>query len=169
MLNGLLPAATSSTGLLDDLTSGSKVAVWRLWAFVGAVSIWTHEQLFDLFKIEVNASVAAAKAGTLPWYHAQVLAFQFGDSLVYLGGQYRYAANDPDSRIIALASVEERPDGLVLVKVAKTGPAKLDETELAALNSYLQRVKFAGTKLAAISLEADVVTPVYDKLIGYNL
>ncbi len=37
-LTGLLPLGETSDNLLDDLTSGSKVAVWRLWAYLTAVA-----------------------------------------------------------------------------------------------------------------------------------
>ena len=44
-LNALQPSIDSSQDLLNDLTSSSKVAVWRLWAFITAVAI----NVFEVF------------------------------------------------------------------------------------------------------------------------
>jgi hypothetical protein len=84
-LEGLLPDNETSTQLLEDLNSDSKVAIWRLWAWITASVMHIHETLWDLFKVEVEAIVAAAPAGTPAWYHKKVLEYQHEDELVYEG------------------------------------------------------------------------------------
>lgn len=165
-LDGLLPAPETFTNLLDAVTSNSKVGIWRMWAALVSVGHWTHEQLFDIFKTEANAIAAAAPAGTSLWYQEQFLAFQFGDALEYINSKYQYAVIDPTKRIVKRCAIEERSDGVVVAKVAKEGvtgsPEPLDGTELAAVQSYGAKKKFAGTKLAVLSLNADVLDVMFE-------
>jgi hypothetical protein len=164
-LNELLPMSGSNfSNLLQDLTAGSKVAIWRLWAYVIAVCIYTHEALFDLFKQEVQTIVATAVPGVLRWYHEQIFAFQFGYTLQYINGKYQYSSLDNSARIIKFCAVEERPDGLVVIKTAKevaSLPNELSPAELLALQAYCQSIKFAGTRISVVSYPADSLKLVY--------
>lgn len=164
-LNGLLPSSTNYSDLLSALTAASKVAVWRLWAYVTAVSIFFHEQLFELFKLEVEAIADAAIPGVLRWYREQVLNFQLGYTLQYINGKYQYTTVDESAKIVKYCAVEERNDGLVVIKTAKqvSGlPAELDAPELTALQAYCQQIKFAGTRLSVVSFPADSLKLYYD-------
>lgn len=164
-LDGLLPNPETYQTLIDNLTSNSKVAIWRLWAYIIAVAHYTHEVLFDLFIIEANAIAAAAPAGTPAWYQKKMFEFQFGDLLVYLNNLYVYDPIVPANQIVKRCAIEERPDGVVLVKVAKevSGvPTKLTTPEKDALTSYAQKIKFAGTRLAIVSIDPDTVDLTYN-------
>jgi hypothetical protein len=163
-LAGLLPDPDTAATLLADLTSNSKAAVWRLWAWITAVAIHVHEVAWDIFKTEVEAIAAAAPAGTAQWYRAQMLKFQFGYALVYANFQYNYATIDTDAQIITRCAIEERSDGALIVKVAKgtTTLSPLSAPEKSAAESYANKIKFAGTRLAVTSLNPDVITPLYD-------
>lgn len=164
-LSGLLPGSETYQGLLDDLTSGSKVAVWRLWAYTIAVAHYVHETLFDLFIIEANAIAAAAPAGTPAWYQKKMFEFQFGDLLVYLNNQYVYNPVNPANQIVKRCAIEERPDGIVLIKVAKEVSGvitPLTTPEKDGLTSYAKKIKFAGTRIAIVSIDPDVITLSYD-------
>lgn len=171
-LDGLLPANEEYTTFLSDLSSASKVAIWRLWAYITAVAIHTHEVVYDLFKEEVQAIADAAAPGTPAWYQKKVLEFQYEDSLVYQDFQYIYDPIDEDARIITRCAVQERSDGAVLIKVAKDvsdEPAPLITAEKNALESYVAKIKFAGTRVAVLSQAADVIdldyAIYYDPLI----
>lgn len=164
-LDDLTPNPETSTALLAALTSGSKVAIWRLWAYIVSVAIWTHEQLFEIFIAEAEAIAAAAPAGTARWYQKKVLEFQYGDSLVYTDNQYVYDPVDESARIVTRCAVQDRGDGVVVIKVAKDdggSPAPLDSTEKTALEGYLAKIKFAGTRIAVVSLAADEIDLDYD-------
>lgn len=172
-LSGLLPSDESASNLLSDLTSSSKVAIWRLWAWVIAVGIRAHELLFDDFVVEANAIADSAPAGTPRWYQAQLFIFQYGDALVYTDNKYQYSVLDESKQIIKRAAIEQRPDGVVVAKIAKEidgNPLPLDGGELSAVESYMAKIKFAGTRLAVLSLNADVVnldyTIYYDPIIS---
>lgn len=164
-LSGLLPASESSSNLLAALTSGSKVAVWRLWAYTMAVAIHIHEQLWDIFLDDAKAIIRQAAAGTAAWYQKMMYLWQYGDSMTWNGNQYVYDPVDPSKQIITRCAIEERGDGVVVIKVAKGEEQleKLTATELAALESYVHKIKFAGTRAAVFSLDPDQVT------INYNI
>jgi len=164
-LLGLAPSHENADNFLKDLTSDSKVAVWRLWAFLMSIAIHTHEILMDIFRKEVDAIAAAAPAGTPKWYQKKMLEFQFGDPLVYINNHYVYNPVDLTKQIIKRCAIEERSNGVVVVKLAKENngvPEPLSTPERDAANSYAHKIKFAGTRLAVISIPADQITLKYD-------
>lgn len=157
-LQGGAPQNDSFTNLRTELSSNSKVAIWRLWAYLVALAIHTHEVLQDEFKAEVEQLVAASPAGTLPWYRDQVLKFQLGDSLQFIDERFQYAEIDSTKQIVKLCAVSDLPNGNVVIKVAKLTnglPAPLSTTEKSGLEAYLQKIKFAGTSFLIISENAD--------------
>lgn len=164
-LSGLAPSGETSSNLLEDLTSDSKVAVWRLWAYITAVTIHSLELLFDLFKVDIEELVLMSVCGTPAWYQAQTLLYQHGDDLIYNGNQYVYDPVEPANQIISRAAIEERPDGVVLIKVAKGAEGALmplDNDEKLGLQSYIDKIKFAGTRIAIFTSIADELTLAYD-------
>lgn len=164
-LSGLLPTGTRYDNLLSDLTTGSKVAIWRLWAYVVAVAIFTHEALFEAFAAEVEATAQQAIWGTDEWYYLNTLKFQFGYTLVWDGTKYAYSTLDPSAQLVSYCAVEERPDGLLVIKTAKKNtlgaPVPLTAPELTALEAYCEQTKFAGTRLSVVSFPADSVKLAY--------
>jgi len=170
-INTLQPAVDSEQTLLDDLSTSSKVAIWRLFAYIITVAIWSHEKLWDAFKAIVDAIVAAAYSGTLPWYQEQALLFQYGDALSWINNKFQYAAIDATKQIIKRSAAIES-NGILYIKVAKltgTDPVKLDTAELAAFQAYIDKIKFAGTHINIISTDADLLKLtleiVYDPLV----
>ena len=163
-LQGLLPDPETSDNLLDDLASDSKVAVWRLWAYVTAVAIHIHELLWDAFKTSVDALILSAPTGTPSWYQRQVLQFQYGDDLEWVDQVYVYNPVDETKQIITRAAIDERSDGVVIIKVAKGNPVltKLTPDEKSALESYIAKIKFAGTRVAVFSLNADELNIAFE-------
>lgn len=158
-LSTLQPSVDSAQTLLTDLTSTSKVAVWRLWAWVTAVALWTHEKLWVAFRAEVDAIVAAAIPGTVQWYREMCLQFQYGDAMVYENFKYSYNPANPANRIIARASATE-VGGYVRLKVAKVDGGqvqKLTSDQYDAFVGYISKIKFAGTYCQIISAEADLL------------
>ena len=74
-LNALQPSIDSSQDLLNDLTSSSKVAVWRLWAFITAVAINVFEVIHDQHVAWIENRATQIPTGTTIWYHEQSLLF----------------------------------------------------------------------------------------------
>lgn len=143
--------------LLNDLSTPSKVAVWRLLLWVVAFGIWIHEMLWDVFKAEVDSIVASAIPGIPRWYQRETLKFQYGYQLVWDGKKYVYPTIDTNAQIITRCAIQDN-GGVIRVKVAKgTVPIQLDAAEELALNSYLQQIKFAGSNVLLINFPSDLI------------
>lgn len=163
-LNTLEPNISSAQTLLTDLTSSSKVAIWRLMFFVMAVGIWTHEKLFDEHKDWINAKALQLIVANLPWYHTKALEFQYGDGLEFIDGVYKYPAVNEEARLVKLVSVNEI-GGQLFFKIAKLDgsgePEPLTDPEIDAFKAYINFVKVAGTKIEAISRVPDLLRIQY--------
>jgi hypothetical protein len=163
-LNGLQPSTDNATNLLSDLSTSSKVAIWRLLFYVTAVAIWILEKLFDVFKEEVTEIANRAYTGTVLWYQQICFDFQYGDTLTWNGNNYEYAVIDPAKQIIKRAAVVDI-GGQIVIKVAKlsgTTPTPLTAGELTSFSVYMKNVKFAGTNMSIISRVADLLKISYD-------
>lgn len=145
--------------LLQDLNSSSKVAVWRLWAYVTAVTIFFHEKLWDLFKAEVEEKLKAIP-GTDTWLANECRKFQNGDTLIFNSdGTYGYSTLKPEDQIIKRVAVTGN-FGASVVKIAsqdeEEGPLrKLTPEELTAFQGYLNLIQYAGSSVTAVSNASD--------------
>lgn len=161
-LSGLVPNPDTAQTFLADLTSSSKVAIWRLYFWVVAVAIWTHEQLFDLFKAEVTEIGKNLITGTRNWYRLQAEAFQYGDSLVWNNTtlKFEYPTGSTGSKVVKHASVREASN-ILRIKVAKDdgagGLQPLSNSEQTAFETYINQIKFAGTSVSVVNLNADLL------------
>jgi hypothetical protein len=141
--------------LSTQLTSTSKVAIWRLWTFIVATAIWSMEKIFDAHKSEVEAIIASKTPHRLVWYRDKARYFQYGYTLPVNSDQY--TTIDANARIIKFAAVTEA-NGILKVKAAKDNAgslAELSAPQIEAFTTYMARVKDAGVKLRIISQEAD--------------
>jgi hypothetical protein len=171
-LSNLAPASDNSQELMAALLSSSRVAIWRLWAYVVAVSLHTHEVLWDLYKAEVERIALESTVGTLRWYQATCMAFQLGDSLAFdtARQKYGYAVLDATKRIVKRCAVSESAQGLVfkVAKLSGSNPLGLSLQETQSLAGYLKKVRFAGTRLQVVSGSGDILvvnaTVFYDPI-----
>lgn len=150
-------AQKESQAELASLNSASKTAVWRLWAYVVAVAHFALESLWDIFKAEVSDLVASRRLGTPGWYVSVAKEFQLGDDLLETG---LYAVVDESKRIITRASFKEDPvESVLTLKVAKgiDPPTALASEELSQFRTYINELKFAGTRISVVSLNADLL------------
>lgn len=173
-LQNLAPNADTAQQLQTDLNSSSKVAIWRLWAYMMSVAIWTHESFWEVFRAEVDEVAANAIAGTIRWYQEQILGFQFGDLLTYNNdtGRYTYPTITVTNQIVERCVVIEQSNGSLAVKVAKLDsgqPIALTTAEQTALAAYIKKFRFAGTKFILISGAGDILkieaSIYYDALV----
>lgn len=158
----LSPTADTEQTLLAALNSTSKVAIWRLWAYIVAVAIHVHELVFDIFKAEVQAVADAAYTGTAIWYQATVLAYQHGDTLDWDAsvGKYKYATINPANQVVKRCAVVEGADSILTFKLAKLSgstPVALSGPEQTGVASYINKVRFAGTRYVIISGNGDIL------------
>jgi hypothetical protein len=175
-LIGLQPNVESGQNLLTDLTSSSKVAIWRLIFFVVAVGIWSHEKIFDLHKAEIETRANEMIPGTLRWYRNEALKFQYGDALIWNNDllKFQYPDGSTGAKIISQASAIEPigSNNQVRIKVAKLVSGDLvplSSGEETAFNNYINQIKFAGTNVSVTNINADLlklnIEIVYNPLI----
>lgn len=171
-LQDLAPNSESFDQLNSELSSGSRVGMWRLFALLITIAIWTHELLFDQHKLEIDEIIAKSPNGTPRWYQQQVFDWQFGDSLQYIDLKYQYTTIDQAKQIAKLCAVQDRADGVLIIKVAKLDnanePIPLTTPEINALVGYIFKIRFAGTRYTVVSSDPDLMkvtgTVYYDPI-----
>jgi hypothetical protein len=156
-LSSLQPSIDDAQNLLADLTSTSKVSIWRLQLWLVAFGIYIHEQLWDAAKSELEEAASNVVSGTARWYSKQCLLFQYGYPLLYLNDKFQYSQIDLNAQIIKRAACVDQ-NGIVLLKVAKfvsNNILPLNSTELAAFQVYINQIKYAGTQTIIVSQNPD--------------
>lgn len=133
----------------------SAVSILNLLIYIMAMAARTVEWLYNQFREEVEERIAAALPGTVSWYWNKVMQFQYGDELNENG---TYDVVDESKRIITHCAVLEVDNG-ILIKVNKGDNTyeALTPTELAALQNYVDLIKFAGTYAVCYSYDPDEV------------
>lgn len=151
---------------LAGLTTDSKVGIWGLFLYVVAVAHHLLESLWDVFRVDVEALVDKAGAGTLPWIVERAKEFQYDGATNYLlevqpDGSVAYATVNEAARIIAFASAAERSNGVVTIKVAKDDgsgqPEKLLGPELTAFEGYWSKLKIPGVPSSVTSNDPNLL------------
>ena len=161
-LQNLQPNIDDSQELADDLNSPSKVAGWRLFVWIIASRINDLQELFKQHMQVVDDKSKKLVVGNYAWYQREALKFQYGNNLVWNSTtlQYSYPTEDPVANIVKLASATEGGDDKVMIKAAKlvgSIPQELTTPELTAFQTYMERVRFAGVRVEAVSRPADLM------------
>lgn len=159
----ILANITNNT-TLSELNSTSKVAVYRLFAYIIALAIYLHEVIFDAHKTEIDGLIYNQKTGRLSWYRTMALKFQYGFDLLTDQDMFdNTAATDQeieDSKIIKYAAVNESEDSRVIIKIAGETAgelAPLSTPERNAFEAYLSEIRYAGVKLTVINYLPDLL------------
>lgn len=170
-LSELQPSVDTSQTLQDDLSSQSKVAVWRLIYYTIAVAIHAFEVILAIYEETIDAKSLTFITGTDLWYSEVSKTFQLGDELVWNGVQYAYPEENEDKQIIEYSSAKTTGN-LLKIKVAKDSsgtPAKLSASELSSFTGFIDKIVFSGTSYSVVSTDSDYVklvyTIVYDPLV----
>jgi hypothetical protein len=146
--------------LAPILTSTSKRAIYRLYAFIISTAIGVLEQLIDIFEANVEATAAAASPASLAWIQKQAFLFQYSTDVPQIIQLINFAPSypmvDATLRIISRASVTTDLSNSVIVKVA-TGepPVALSTDQATALQSYINQVGAAGITYVVKSSNPD--------------
>jgi hypothetical protein len=138
----ILDSIAADATLGTTLTSTSKRAIYRLFAFIVATAINILEQLMDVFTTNVETIAATASPATPSWLQAQVFKFQYSatvpQTIQLTNFAPAYPVVDTTLQIITRCSVTTTVAGQVQVKVAKgTTPTALASAELTALQAYI--------------------------------
>tara|TARA_R110000796_G_scaffold74629_5_gene167813 strand:- start:1255 stop:2133 length:879 start_codon:yes stop_codon:yes gene_type:complete len=160
-LSALQVLTTNEQQSTANLNSNSKVAIWRLWVYIQSLSIFIHEGIFEIHKVEIEELIALNKLHTAKWYKGKALAFQFGFSI----GELDYYDNTGvdealvlNSLVVKQASVEEI-GGRLKIKVAGENSSNdlqpLDTAQVTAFTQYMSLVRDAGTRIEVVSRPPD--------------
>ena len=158
---------------LGNVTSTSKVGVWRLIVYVVSCAIWAQQKLNDIFRSEIETRIAETRPFTKRWYEQTSLNYQHGHDLLDNGG-YSEPTTIAEiqavaaSKIVAKAAVVQTiiaGVGALRIKVAKSplpsspqgggdlGP--LTTEELAGFQEYIELMGAAGVYVQATTAVAD--------------
>ena len=133
----------------------SSVSVINLMMYVVAVGQYALEWMFEQFKADVEKRIAAALPGSVSWLWNRAMEYQDGASAnAYYAEHGVYEGDNPEARIVKYAAVVEKYNG-VLVKVNGEGYDPIDGEQLASFTAYMNRLKFAGTRLQVSSIQSD--------------
>ncbi|TAE33331.1 MAG: hypothetical protein EAZ92_00650 [Candidatus Kapaibacterium sp.] len=159
----IVAAVAADPVLSTRLTSTSKVAIWRLFAYVVATVAFGYETIVDQGKAFIELLVNNRATGTEGWLVAETYKFQYGDTLELINGVITYADTISEAaiakQIIKRASFSEDEPSEYFLKVAKEdangNPIPLTTLELQALIAYWQKKKYPGVNFETISKYPD--------------
>lgn len=156
----------NETSSLNNLTSTSKVAQWRLFVWVVAFTYWVQEKLLNVLRDDVEQRIAETRPFTKGWYSTTSLLYQHGynlnDSGVYETPNTAaeiQAVNE--SKIVKKASVVQAiisGVGSLRIKVATLEDGELvplSSDQLNGFQEYIELMGAAGVYVIATSTTAD--------------
>lgn len=149
---------------LNNLTSTSKVSVFRLIVYVVATVAWSLHKLWAIFSQDIDERIAVSRPFSRGWYTQTALNYQHGQELPETGVYDNTGLTIPEieaKKIIAKAAVVEgtiNGHGILRVKVAKDNGgvlAPLSAPELIGFTEYMNLMGAAGISIATSSAPAD--------------
>lgn len=155
-----LVANFATIGITIDPNLWSKRNLLRQICYTMAVSQAYLEQLQDLFKEELEATVNKAAPASAAWVQDKMYKFQYNDSnpqiITLIDTVATYPIIDASLRIITANSVTSDISNTVIIKAAKSNPfVALTSTELASAQGYINTIGFAGINYIVQSLSPD--------------
>lgn len=154
---------------LYEVKSDSKLSVLNAIAWIVAAAIHSFETLWDVFALDVSEMINNRINGTPVYYVNALLQYQQGDSLSMRedGLAWGYNSIDETKKIITQVSYVESSDDVnldnkLILKVAtgeKGNLSAISTDELVQIQTYIQKIRFAGTRIEIISREGDILLP----------
>ncbi len=167
---------------LTEFKNGSKMSILDAFTWVAAACIWAHENIMDVFMVDLASDLQNRINGTPAYYANALLKYQSGDDLVISedGTRCSYATVDESKRIITKVSYSEVAeenfnDKMLLLKVATGEPgsySRIGDSELVKVKAYIDKLLFAGQHALVVSRNGDILVPkvtvYYDGAIEEN-
>lgn len=154
----------------------SKVSIESLLFYTVAFTVWTFENMLDLFRTEIQTKIDGAVVANKAWWHAQALKFQRGHNLTLnpLTYAWEYATPDTTSQVVKRVAVREslvNETGVTKVKLLVVGSnngidAPLSAADLNLFRIYTGAIKPAGVVVECISDVANACS--ISVTVGYN-
>lgn len=167
---------------LGNLTSTSKVSIFRLIMYVVAVIAWSLHKLWAILSADIDERIAVSRPFSRGWYTQTALNYQHGQELPETGIYNNTGltiAEIQAKKIVAKAAVVEgtiNGHGILRIKVAKDIAGVLNPLgagELSGFAEYINLMGAAGISIAVSSGDADKLRVSYkiyfDPLILNNL
>lgn len=154
---------------LSEFKSDSKLSIMNgiTWSF--AAVVFSFEVLLDAFSVDISEVINNRINGTPTYYINALKQYQKGSELVVRedGLAFGYAETDTTRQIVTQASYMESHsdvnlDNKLILKVATGNRGALhaiDREELVLIQAYINKIKFAGTRIEVTSQEGDVLIP----------
>lgn len=150
---------------LAELTSTSKVSVWRNIVWIVAYMIDLLRQMFETHKTETYTAIANQKRHKAADVRQRLLDFQLGFPLIPGTDQFFNGSKSEEeieaSKIIKYAAVVESADEKrVICKIATEIDdelAPIDENDLEAVAKYVKEIKPAGVPYTLINYLPDLL------------
>ncbi len=154
---------------LKEFSSDSKMSIMNGIAWCMAAVVFSFESLLDLFMVDIAKVIENRVNGTPIYYINAVKRYQKGDELQVRedGLAFGYAEVDTSKQIVKQASYLESSsdvnmDNKLILKLA-TGESgnlqAIESEEMTLIQSYINRIKFAGTRIEVISRMGDILIP----------
>lgn len=149
---------------LNNLTSTSKVSIFRLIVYIVAVVAWSLHKLWAILSADIDERIAVSRPFSRGWYTQTALNYQHGQELPETGiydNTGLTIAEIEAKKIVAKAAVVEgtiNGHGILRIKVAKDNAgvlAPLSSPELIGFSEYINLMGAAGISIACSSGDAD--------------
>lgn len=154
---------------LAEFSSDSKLSILNGITWTFAAVVYSFECLLDVFAIDISNILNSRINGTPTYYINALLQYQKGSELMMSedGLAFGYGEADTSKQIITQASYMESHDDVnldnkLILKVATGDKGNLHAIapeELVMIQSYINRIKFAGTRIEVTSQEGDILIP----------
>lgn len=141
----------------------SRVSLESLLLYIVAVAVWTHEQLWDAFRTDVENKVGSMLPHTAKWYQGMMLQFMQDRTLAADSDSYDTTGMTEEqieaARVVKYAAASESDaSNLLVIKVAggsENARAPLDSSLEPQLTAYIKEIKDAGVRFRLINAEPD--------------
>lgn len=157
-LDEFTPNPETTQEFINDLALQSKVAIWRLSAWVSAFLAFTLETLWDQAEARLQAIRDETEPHSLLWWENQVKAYQHGDTtIIDDNGRVTYSEIDEDKQIVGRVNVTNTvpaypstDPAYVTIQVSKgnldDGYEVMDISERAGFDGYIAEIAPLGIK-----------------------
>lgn len=132
--------------------TNSSVGGWKISTDIVSFILRSLEKIFDSKKAEYEAKEAAVEIRTLSFYQALCLAYQEGDTLVFLGNKFGFHNIDTTKQIVGAVNIAthfaSNRVGLKfhVTRLVGNDLTALTTAEETAFMLYLQEVKPCGNR-----------------------
>ncbi|CDN31838.1 hypothetical protein BN938_1758 [Mucinivorans hirudinis] len=154
---------------LSEFSSDSKLSILNGITWTFAAVVFSFEAILDLFSVDISKVINNRINGTPTYYINALKQYQKGDEILVRedGLAFGYAETDSTKQIVTQASYMESHsdvnlDNKLILKVATGDKGRLhaiDIEELTMIQAYINKIKFAGTRIEVTSGEGDVLVP----------